>query len=138
MKGFVIDVQKCTGCYACQIACKDEHFGNTWMPYAQEQPEVGQFWIKVNEKERGRRPHVRVSYTPVIGAQTDAIREFAPEVLQDREDGLIVIDLMISTLTEPSSLTQRAGSTIAIFRRSSSPVPFTIPKPRRSSKAQLW
>lgn len=92
MKGFVVDVHKCTGCYACQIACKDEHVGNEWMPYAKEQPEIGQFWMKVTEKERGRKPHVKVSYLPQIGAQTEAIREYAPEVLQDREDGLIVID----------------------------------------------
>lgn len=91
-KGFVIDVHKCTGCYSCQIACKDEHVGNDWLPYSRQEPNTGQFWIKVNEKERGSRPHVKVSYTPVIGAQTEAIREYAPEVLQDREDGLIVID----------------------------------------------
>lgn len=91
-KGFVIDVAKCTGCYACQIACKDEHVGNEWMPYAKEQPITGQFWCKVTEKERGHRPHVKVAYTPIIGAQTEAIREYAPEVCQEREDGLIVID----------------------------------------------
>ena len=91
-KGFVIDVLKCTGCYACQIACKDEHVGNEWAPYAKEQPNTGQFWMKVSEKERGRRPHVKVSYTPMIGAQTEAIREYAPEVLMEREDGVIVID----------------------------------------------
>lgn len=91
-KGFVIDVAKCTGCYACQIACKDEHVGNEWMPYAKEQPATGQFWMHVTEKERGHRPHVRVAYTPFIGAQTEAVREYAPEVCQEREDGLIVID----------------------------------------------
>lgn len=91
-KGFIIDVAKCTGCYACQIACKDEHVGNEWMPYAKERPMTGQFWMRVSEKERGHRPHVKVAYTPFIGAQTEAIREYAPEVLQEREDGIIVID----------------------------------------------
>lgn len=92
MKGFLIDVKKCTGCYACQIACKDEHCGNTWLPYAAEQPEVGQFWLRLDEKERGAAPHVKVSYTPVLGAQTSALAAYAPEVLMPREDGLIVID----------------------------------------------
>jgi Fe-S-cluster-containing dehydrogenase component len=91
-KVFYIDLQKCTGCRDCQIACKDEHCGNSWLPYAAEQPGTGQFWMNVTEKERGAGSHVRVSYIPVIGAQTKAIAEFAPEVVQDREDGLIVID----------------------------------------------
>lgn len=34
MKVFVVDIAKCNGCYGCQIACKDEHVDNDWMPYA--------------------------------------------------------------------------------------------------------
>lgn len=34
MKAFVIDVSICNGCSCCQIACKDEHVGNDWTPYA--------------------------------------------------------------------------------------------------------
>jgi len=91
-KAFLIDVTACTGCYACQIGCKDEHCDQAWLPYAEAQPEVGQFWCKLNERERGANGHVRVSYVPVLGGQNAEIREFAPEVLMDREDGLIVID----------------------------------------------
>ena len=91
-KVFYIDLQKCTGCRDCQIGCKDEHCGNSWLPYAAEQPDTGQFWMNVTEKERGAGSHVRVSYVPIIGAQTRAIAELAPEVLQARDDGLIVID----------------------------------------------
>ena len=91
-KVFYIDLKKCNGCRSCQIGCKDEHCGNDWSPYALPQPETGQFWCKVDEKERGGGSHVRVSYVPKLGAQDDAIREYAPEVLQEREDGLIVID----------------------------------------------
>ena len=91
-KVFYIDLQKCTGCRNCQIACKDEFCGNSWMPYAAEQPEIGQFWMELTEKERGAGSHVRVSYVPVIGAQTQAIASYAPEVLMEREDGLIVIE----------------------------------------------
>lgn len=91
-KAFLIDIAKCTGCYNCQVGCKDEHCGNEWLPYAAAQPDIGQFWMKVNEKERGAGSHVRVTYTPTIGAQNPAIREYAPEVLMDRDDGLVVID----------------------------------------------
>lgn len=92
MKAFLIDIAKCNGCHNCQIVCKDEHCGNDWSPYAKTQPDSGQFWCKVEEKVRGTVPLTRISYIPHIGAQTEAIREFAPEALQDREDGLIVID----------------------------------------------
>ncbi len=46
-KVLIIDVTRCNGCYNCQIACKDEHVGNDWTPYAKPQPDTGQFWMKV-------------------------------------------------------------------------------------------
>ena len=46
-KAFLIDVGRCTGCYNCQLACKDEHCENDWRPYAAPQPLTGQFWMKV-------------------------------------------------------------------------------------------
>lgn len=95
MKGFVIDVQKCTGCYACQIACKDEHVGNEWMPYTREQPETGQFWMKVDERERGRRPHVKVSYTPHLCNHCEnapCIEAARDGAVYRRDDGIVVVD----------------------------------------------
>ena len=53
MKVFVIDIAKCNGCYNCQIACKDEHVGNDWTPYAKPQPDTGQFWMKVTRYDPG-------------------------------------------------------------------------------------
>jgi len=53
VKVFIVDVSRCIGCYACQISCKDEHCANDWMPYAKPQPDIGQFWGKVNEYVRG-------------------------------------------------------------------------------------
>ncbi len=37
MKALVIDITRCNGCHNCQIACKDEHVGNDWTPYAKPQ-----------------------------------------------------------------------------------------------------
>ncbi|MDR1712640.1 MAG: hypothetical protein LBR39_02435, partial [Coriobacteriales bacterium] len=60
-KVFLIDMKGCVGCHGCQIGCKDEHCGNDWSPYALPQPLTGQFWCKINQTERGARPHVKVS-----------------------------------------------------------------------------
>ena len=64
MKVFVYDLDKCNGCHNCQIACKDEHVDNEWLPYAKPQPDTGHFWCKVEEEVCGKTPHVRVNYLP--------------------------------------------------------------------------
>ena len=91
-KIFLVDVNRCNGCHNCQIACKDEHCGTDWLPYACAQPDTGQFWCKVEQTVHGSVPKVNMTYMPLIGAQTESLREYAPEVLMEREDGLVVID----------------------------------------------
>ena len=59
-KVFVVDVAKCSGCYNCQLACKDENCENDWMPYSKPQPKTGQFWIKVHEHPEGTIPKVKI------------------------------------------------------------------------------
>lgn len=96
MKAFIIDVAKCNGCYCCQIACKDEHVGNDWTPYAKPQPETGQFWLKLREHVRGSVPKVKMHYLPVLCMHCDQ----APCIsvcpvdggVYKRGDGLVVID----------------------------------------------
>lgn len=97
MKVFIIDIARCNGCYCCQIACKDEHAGNDWAPYARRQPETGQFWLKLNEFVKGTVPKVKMHYQPVLCAHCDE----APCMkvcnvegsIYKREDGLVIIDL---------------------------------------------
>lgn len=95
MKTFVVDLDICNGCYCCQIACKDEHVANDWTPYAKQQPDYGQFWVKVHESVRGTVPKVKVSYVPRLCMHcTDAecMTVCKPNAIYRREDGLIVID----------------------------------------------
>jgi Fe-S-cluster-containing dehydrogenase component len=95
MKVFVIDLAICNGCYNCQIACKDEHVGNDWSPYAKPQPLVGHFWLKMVEKERGSYPKVRVSYVPTLCNHCDkapCIEVCKPKAIYKRPDGLVIID----------------------------------------------
>jgi tetrathionate reductase subunit B len=95
-KVFVIDVSICNGCYCCQIACKDEHVGNDWTPYAKPQPDTGQFWLKQSEIIRGTVPKVKMHYIPVLCMHCDE----APCIpacpiegaIYKRDDGLVIID----------------------------------------------
>lgn len=57
-KVWVINLDRCNGCYNCQLACKDEHVENDWTPYAKPQPKTGHFWMKIVEMERGSIPKV--------------------------------------------------------------------------------
>jgi len=95
-KVFVIDVSICNGCHTCQFMCKDEHAGNDWSPIAKPQPEIGQFWVKLEEEVRGSVPKVKVAYRPHLCMHCDnapcmdACR--VPGAVYKRDDGLVIID----------------------------------------------
>lgn len=94
MKVFVIDQKYCNGCYGCQIACKDEHCGNDWMPYQKPQPELGHFWMKLQETTHGQVPRVKLEYRPYMCQQCDScpLVEKWPDAVTKRDDGLVCID----------------------------------------------
>lgn len=94
MKAFLIDIDRCVGCHNCQIVCKDEHCDNSWMPYAQPQPDTGQFWMNVKEYERGQTPKVMVSYVPVLCQHCEdaPCMKADPEAVYRRDDGLVIVD----------------------------------------------
>ncbi len=95
MKVFTVDLSICNGCYCCQIACKDEHVGNDWTPYAKPQPDTGQFWMGLTEKVHGNVPHVKVSYLPFFCHHCDdapCIEQCEAGAIYKRDDGLVIID----------------------------------------------
>jgi len=93
--GLIIDLGKCNGCYNCFIACKDEYCGNDHPPYSLSQPQTGQFWMKMVEKERGAFPKIKIAYTPVpcMHCKNPKCIEMSEsgEVYR-RPDGIIIID----------------------------------------------
>ncbi len=94
MKAIIVDLDRCNGCFNCQLACKDEHCDADWMPYAKPQPQSGQFWCRVDQEERGRIPVVRVSYKPQFCGMCDecALLDVAPDAVYRRDDGIVIID----------------------------------------------
>jgi Fe-S-cluster-containing dehydrogenase component len=95
MKSFIIDLSRCNGCYNCQIACKDEHVGNDWPPYSLAEPDTGQFWIKVVEKERGTAPKLKLAYIPQLCDHCDnapCMKAATNGAIYKRTDGMVIID----------------------------------------------
>src|SRR4030067_3351599 len=95
MKIMIVDVTRCSGCFNCQIACKDEHVDNDWSPYAKPQPGLGDFWMRVGEVERGEVPKVKVAYIPkpCMQCEDPPCQEAARgEAVYKRKDGIVIID----------------------------------------------
>ncbi|MCL1829528.1 MAG: 4Fe-4S dicluster domain-containing protein [Oscillospiraceae bacterium] len=93
-KAIVIDVSKCSGCYNCQLACKDEHVGNDWTPYAKPQPEIGQFWLKLQENVCGTIPKVKIHYIPKMCnhcRKANCLEACPNGAVSRRDDGFIEI-----------------------------------------------
>lgn len=94
-KVLVIDINKCNGCHNCQVACKDEHVANDWLPYAKAQPDTGQFWNKVTDMVRGSVPKVKVSYLHDICQHCDeapCIEACSQKAIYKRDDGIVITD----------------------------------------------
>ncbi|SLM31701.1 putative pyrogallol hydroxytransferase small subunit [Desulfamplus magnetovallimortis] len=94
-KTILIDVNRCTGCYNCFLACRDEHFGNDYLPYSAAQPLNGQFWMRINEIERGKFPRPKLSHIPNACMHCEAapcISAAKNGAVYKRDDGIVVID----------------------------------------------
>jgi len=93
--GILIDVAKCTGCYACFLACKDENCGEEFPGYTAAQPMTGQFWINLTEVERGVFPKVKLNHVPKMCnhcAEPGCMQQAENGAVYKREDGIVIID----------------------------------------------
>jgi len=98
--GMIIDLNKCSGCYNCFLACRDEHYGNDFPPIALAQPFKGHFWMQIIERERGKYPKVKVSFIPKPCMHCDdppCSKASVNQAVYKRPDGIVVIDPEKST-----------------------------------------
>jgi Fe-S-cluster-containing dehydrogenase component len=90
-----IDVDKCTGCHNCFLACRDEYYGNDYPGYSAAQPLKGQFWMQIKEVERGTYPKPKLDYipTPCMQCQSAPCIDAALDgAVYRRADGIVIID----------------------------------------------
>ena len=84
--GIYINQNRCTGCFACVVACKDWH----------DVPAGPASWIRVKTVEKGRYPDLFVAFLPVLCNQClkPACVSVCPaDALTKRpEDGIVTID----------------------------------------------
>ncbi len=91
----LIDVKKCSGCYNCFLACRDEYYGNEYLGYSAAQPLNGQFWMQIQEIERGEYPKPKVDYIakPCLHCQDAPCMDAATGgAVYRRKDGIVMID----------------------------------------------
>ncbi|MFC1948280.1 4Fe-4S dicluster domain-containing protein [Chloroflexota bacterium] len=94
-KALIIDVTKCTACFDCFIACKDEFAGQSWLPYSEAQPDEGQYWIQVDEIERGQFPQVKGTFVPKLCMMCEdplCVKAAKNGAAYKSDDGIVIID----------------------------------------------
>ena len=91
--GFIIDVDRCNGCYSCFLACKDEWIGNDHGSYGKATAE-GMNLMRVKEIEYGTFDKVKVDYIaiPCQHCQNAPCVLKRPDAFYKREDGLVILD----------------------------------------------
>ncbi len=84
--GFYFDQSRCTGCYACSIACKDNH----------DIPAGPAKWLRLSYREEGDFPNLYVSHvvSPCYHCSEPVCAYICPnEAICKREaDGIVVVD----------------------------------------------
>jgi Fe-S-cluster-containing dehydrogenase component len=93
--GIAIDTKECMACYNCFVACKDEHCGFD-TAVSKSQPHMGQFWMRINEWERGddnRKVKTATVATPCAHCVDAACAKVATNgAVYTRPDGIVIID----------------------------------------------
>ena len=84
--GFYFDQTRCTGCFACTVACKDWH----------DIPAGPINWIRIKEIEKGKYPNLFLTYL-VLGCnhckEAPCIKACPVNAITKREsDGIVIVN----------------------------------------------
>ena len=82
--GMVIDLKRCVGCDACTIACRQA-----------KATSKGVLFAKVFKYERGKYPHARLGFLPVLCmhcAEPPCEKVCPTGATEKRRDGMVVVD----------------------------------------------
>ncbi|MBA4181594.1 MAG: hypothetical protein C0506_13470 [Anaerolinea sp.] len=97
-RGFYFDQARCTGCFACSVACKDMH--NT--------PAGPAKWMQIKYREAGEYPNLFVSHqaTPCYHCANPVCSFVCPnDAISKREqDGVVVVDREKCRCAEPCGI----------------------------------
>ena len=90
----MVDLNKCVGCFNCLMTCKDEHVGNSWLPYTDAQQKHEQKWINPGRYERGVAPFTEVHFVTQMcrHCENAACGKAFPDAVVRREDGIVLLD----------------------------------------------
>lgn len=92
--GMVIDLDKCTGCQACTVACKEENNVPHGSPEEQKRRrEI--YWNKVIAVTNGKYPHVQTVLIPMPCMhceQAPCVTVCPAKATYRREDGIVMQD----------------------------------------------
>jgi len=92
----LIDTTRCMGCNCCTVACTDQFVENDWPPYSVAQPDTGQLWMSVVEKESGKFPAVKVRYIAqpcMLCDKPPCVTAAKNGAAYKRPDGIVLFDL---------------------------------------------
>ena len=91
----IIDVDSCTNCNACVLACHDEYVGQFFPGYTAEMPKHGHRWINIKQNVRGADQMIDVAYLPTMCNHCDDAPCMAAAkdgAISKRADGIVLID----------------------------------------------
>jgi len=83
--GFYFDQSRCTGCYACAVACRDWH----------DVDDTSVQWRRIIPREWGAYPDVKLSYISIscLHCETPACAEACPAgAITKGDDGSVTVD----------------------------------------------
>ena len=89
----LVDMENCSQCHACLLACKDEHFGNDFPPYTFGIQELGENWVNMHIEERGSGSKTRTYCWPEFCRHCEEPScSGISKAVSRRLDGVVLID----------------------------------------------